>query len=155
MQIQNELDFLLRTDPRSVADLMTVTRMDILPWADEYAARSEETLSVDLAINSPFAVPEGYHHFYEKAMTYIDEEKVTPDGGVKIERFVGREKTKIPLFIGKTEILSCLEEPQRTTPLLGYSADSTYVLVVTNINFLLERDSTVASGTMYGYLFSK
>ena len=158
-QIHEEIDFLLRTDPRSMADLTTITRANILPWAGEYEALDEENRSIRLAFDSPFAVPEGYSHFYESETTYlagVDEEaKVMPDGSLRIEREVNGQSAKISLSIGGKEISSCLEEPKRTTPLLGYSADSTYVLVVTEIDLNLARDSTISWGSIYGYLFSK
>lgn len=157
-QIHDELDILLDIDPRSVADLTTITRTNILPWAGDEALE-EENRSVQLAFDSPFAVPEGYSHFYECERTYLSEvdkeAKVMPDGSIRIEREVDGQSAKIALFIGEKEISSCLEEPKRTTPLLGYSADSTYVLVVTDIDLNLARDSTISWGSIYGYLFSK
>ena len=158
-QIHDELDFLLETDPRSVADLTTITRSNILPWAGEYEALDEENRSIQLAFDGPFVVPEGYSHFYESERTYLskvdDDAKVMPDGSIRIERKVDGQSAKIALSIGEKEVLSCLEEPKRTTPLLGYSADSTYVLIVTDIDLNMERDSTISWGSIYGYLFSK
>lgn len=157
-QIHDELDILLYIDPRSVADLTTITRTNILPWAGDEAL-DEENRSIQLAFDSPFAVPEGYTHFYESERTYLSEvdkeAKVMPDGSIRIEREVDGQSAKIALSIGEKEISSCMVEPKRTTPLLGYSADSTYVLVVTDIDLNLARDSTISWGSIYGYLFSK
>ena len=94
--------------------------------------------------------------FHDERSTYITEDvvQVTADG-IWIERPNADDSAKIPLFMGKNQILSCTIDAEKTAPLLCYSADSTYVLVVTRLNLRMNPDNTPSSGKVYGYLLSK
>ena len=151
-QVWDELDFLLDTDPRRVADLTTVKSMYNFESSDD---GEDEILTLDYSVNSPFALPEGYAWFHDEGTTYIEDvPQVTPEG-FWIKRQNGDKSAKIPLFIGKKELLSCRKDDEERAPLLCYSADSTYVLVVTHFYLRMKPDNTPISGTAYGYLLSK
>lgn len=156
-QVWDELDFLLDTDRRSVADLTSVKHM--YPFASPTDAEHDELSTIDYSAKGPFALPEGYVQFHDEIYTYLKTEgedavQVTPDG-FWIEQPNADDSAKIPLFIGKNQILSCTIDAEKTTPLLCYSADSTYVLVVTRLNLRMNPDNTPSSGNVYGYLLSK
>jgi len=181
-QVWDELDFLLKTDRRSVDDLTTVKRMQTFRTSSDDEGGG--MISLEFTPKGPFAVPEGYGQFYEGRWSYFFTEgegaaQVTPDG-IWIEQPDENKTSKIPLFIEKKELLSCAtdgaaraepsslgfcrvatEEEQsskdegRTTPLLSYSADSTYVLVITEFDVQMKSDSTLSSGNLYGILFRK
>lgn len=156
-QVWDELDFLLDTDRRSVADLTSVKHM--YPFASPTDAEHDELSTIDYSAKGPFALPEGYVQFHDEIYTYLKTEgedavQVTPDG-FWIEQPNADDSAKIPLFIGKNQILSCTIDAEKTTPLLFYSADSTYVLVVTRLNLRMNPDNTPSSGNVYGYLLSK
>ena len=156
-QVWDELDFLLDADRRSVADLTSVKHM--YPFASPTDAEHDELSTIDYSAKGPFALPEGYVQFHDEIYTYLKTEgedavQVTPDG-FWIEQPNADDSAKIPLFIGKNQILSCTIDAEKTTPLLCYSADSTYVLVVTRLNLRMNPDNTPSSGNVYGYLLSK
>lgn len=156
-QVWDELDFLLDTDRRSVADLTSVKHM--YPFASPTDAEHDELSTIDYSAKGPFALPEGYVQFHDEIYTYLKTEgedavQVTPDG-FWIEQPNADDSAKIPLFIGKNQILSCTIDAEKTTPLLFYSADSTYVLVVTRLHLRMNPDNTPSSGNVYGYLLSK
>lgn len=156
-QVWDELDFLLDTDRRSVADLTSVKHM--YPFASPTDAEHDELSTIDYSAKGPFALPEGYVQFHDEIYTFLKTEgedavQVTPDG-FWIEQPNADDSAKIPLFIGKNQILSCTIDAEKTTPLLCYSADSTYVLVVTRLNLRMNPDNTPSSGNVYGYLLSK
>lgn len=153
-QVWDELDFLLKTDRRSVADLTTVKHM--YTFASPTDAENDGLSTIDYSAKGPFALPEGYVLFHDERSTYITEDvvQVTADG-IWIERPNADDSAKIPLFMGKNQILSCTIDAEKTAPLLCYSADSTYVLVVTRLNLRMNPDNTPSSGKVYGYLLSK
>jgi hypothetical protein len=156
-QVWDELDFLLDTDRRSVADLTTVKHM--YPFDLPSDGENSGMSTIDYSAQGPFALPEGYGQFHDERFTYFDTEekdavKVTPDG-FWIERPNADNSSKIPLFIGKKQILSYAIDDEKTDPLLCYSADSTYVLVVTRLSLRMKPDNTPSSGSVYGYLLSK
>lgn len=157
-QVWDELDFLLKTDRRSVADLTNVKHM--YPFDSPSYDEKDGMPTIDYSAKGPFALPEGYGQFHDDGWTYLNTEgkdavQVTPDG-IWIERPNADDSAKIPLFIGKNQILSCMIDAEKTAPLLCYSADSTYVLVVTHLSLRMKPDNTPSSGNrLYGYLLSK
>ena len=151
-QIQDELDFLLSTDPRSVADLTTVKRMYTFELSDE---ANGQLFRIDYSADCPFVLPKGYGQFHdEKWINIVDITDVTPEG-FWIKSQNGDKTAKIPVFIDKKRLLSCTVDSERNAPLLCYSADSSYVLVVTRLNLSMKSDYTPSSGSIYGYLLGK
>lgn len=157
-QVWDELDFLLKTDRRSVDDLTTVKRL--YTYQSTSDDENNEMPSLEFTMKGPFAVPEGYGQFYDGMRMIFSTEgedaaQVTPDG-IWIEWETDGKTSRIPLFIEKNQLLSCAKDEEKMMPLLSYSVDSTYVLVITEFfGNRKKSDGSFSSGHIYGILFKK